>query len=41
MILGLCDRFGCLPSEVRAESAGVLRLCQIERLGHPDRYKSE
>lgn len=33
MILGLCDRFGQLPSAVRAESAEVLRLIRIQDLG--------
>lgn len=36
LILGLCDRFGCLPSQLRAEGAGVLRLLDIEALGRPD-----
>lgn len=31
MILGLCDRFGRLPSEVRAEGTGLLRLIALER----------
>jgi hypothetical protein len=33
MILGLCDRFGCLPSQVLAEEASVLRLLRLEALG--------
>lgn len=32
-ILRLCDRFGCLPSQVLAEDAGLLRLLRIEELG--------
>lgn len=35
LILGLCDRFSCLPSQVRAEGASVLRLVQIEALARP------
>lgn len=31
MILGLCQRFGCLPSQLLAEDAGILRLLAIER----------
>jgi hypothetical protein len=33
MVLGLCDRFGCLPSQVLAEDAGLLRYLRIEHLG--------
>jgi hypothetical protein len=32
-VLGLCDRFHKLPSEVMAEEAGILRLLRIEQLG--------
>jgi len=32
-ILGLCDRFGCLPSQLAAEDAAILRLLKIEELG--------
>ena len=35
MILGLCERFGCLPSQLLAEDAELLRLVDIERLGTP------
>jgi hypothetical protein len=31
-VLGLCDRWHKLPSEVLAEDASVLRLLQIEAL---------
>lgn len=34
MILGLCDRFKKLPSEVEAESADLIRLIEIQRMGH-------
>lgn len=33
MILGLCQRFGCLPSALLAEDVSLLRLLQIEALG--------
>ena len=33
MILGLCQRFGCLPSVLLAEDVSLLRLLQIEALG--------
>ncbi|MDX2702141.1 hypothetical protein PV350_04680 [Streptomyces sp. PA03-6a] len=36
MILGLCDRFHKLPSEVFAEDSELLHLIEIERLGTPD-----
>lgn len=35
MILSLCERFGCLPSALLAEDAGLLRLVKIEALGRP------
>lgn len=35
MILGLCDRFHKLPSEVLAEDASLLRLLEIVELGAP------
>lgn len=41
MILGLCDRWHKLPSEVRAEGASVLRLLAIERMGTPDAEEGE
>lgn len=31
-VLALCDRFHCLPSAIRAEDAGLLRLLEIEAL---------
>lgn len=34
MILGLCERFRCLPSQVLAEDASLLRLLKIAELGH-------
>lgn len=36
MILGLCERFGCLPSALLAEDASLLRLLKIEQMGRPD-----
>lgn len=32
--LYLCDRFKCLPSQIEAEDASIIRMIQIER-----RYK--
>jgi len=34
-ILRLCERFGCLPSELLAEDAALMRLLTIEQLGTP------
>lgn len=31
MILAACDRFGALPSQVRAESTALFRLMATER----------
>lgn len=36
MILGLCERFGCLPSALLAEDASLLRLLKIEQMGRPE-----
>lgn len=35
MVLGLCERFGVLPSVLLAEDAGLLRLLRIRELGAP------
>jgi hypothetical protein len=34
-ILSLCQRFGCLPSQLLDEDAELLQLLWIERLGRP------
>lgn len=36
MILGLCTRFGCLPSQLMAEDSNLLLLLEIEALGRPE-----
>jgi hypothetical protein len=33
LILAICDRFHCLPSQARAEDAGIIRLMTIEAMG--------
>jgi hypothetical protein len=33
MILGLCERFGCLPTALLAEDAAIMRWLQLEDLG--------
>lgn len=33
-MIGLCDRWHCLPSQVLAEDAGLLRLLDVYELGH-------
>ena len=35
LVIGLCDRWHQPPSVIRAESAEVLRLLQVIRLGTP------
>lgn len=35
MVLGLCERFGQLPSTLLAEDSELLRLLRIEHLGRP------
>lgn len=35
LILSLCQRFGCLPSQLLAEDAEILKLLLIEQLGTP------
>lgn len=34
MVLGLCDRFKKLPSELEYESADLIRLVTIQQMGH-------
>lgn len=36
MVLALCERFGCLPSQLMREDAGLLRLISIVNLGTPE-----
>ena len=36
MILGLCERFHCLPSQIVEEDASLLRLILIEQMGNPE-----
>lgn len=36
MILGLCERFHCLPSQIVEEEASLLRLILIEQMGNPE-----
>lgn len=33
MVLSLCERFGCLPSQLREEDVELLRLLKIVQLG--------
>ena len=35
MIIGLCQRFHCLPSQLLAEPADLLRMVEIFDLAHP------
>ena len=35
-MLGLCDRFNALPSQVLAEDAGLLRMLDVARLAEPE-----
>lgn len=32
-MLGLCERFGCLPSHLMAEDASLMAMLEYERLG--------
>jgi hypothetical protein len=34
IVIGLCDRWHCLPSQVLAEPAWVLRMLDVYQLGH-------
>lgn len=40
-MIGLCDRFHKLPSEVEAEDSKLLRYLRIIRLGTPERQEGE
>jgi hypothetical protein len=35
VIIGLCERFHCLPSQLYAEDAEFFRLLNIHRRGNP------
>lgn len=39
MVLGLCERFHCLPSQLEEEQAEIIRLVQIQQKGHPEKDK--
>ena len=41
MVLALCERFGCLPSQLDAEDAGLLRLIAIVSMGTPEGGESD
>ncbi len=41
MVLGLCERFGCLPSQLYAEDAEIFRLLAIEELGGSRAHRGE
>lgn len=36
LIIGLCDRFHCLPSQLEEEDISILRLLTIYHRGHKD-----
>jgi hypothetical protein len=36
MVLALCERFGCLPSQLYAEDASLLRMLRVVQAGTPD-----
>lgn len=36
LVLGLCERFHCLPSQIMNESADLLRLIAIQDEGTPE-----
>lgn len=39
MVINLCDRFKCLPSQLLKEDASILRLLAIHDMGTPDDKK--
>lgn len=41
MIIDLCQTFGCLPSQLLAEDATLLRLIAIKQLGTPEHDEGE
>ena len=40
-MIGLADRWHCLPSQVLAEDASILRLLDVYRLGHREEEGGE
>jgi hypothetical protein len=41
LVIGLCERFHCLPSQLYQEDASILRLLAIHQKGHPEREDPE
>lgn len=41
MILNLCDRFKCLPSQLYEEDAEIIRLVTIQALGRKKEQEGE
>ncbi|MGD9749791.1 MAG: hypothetical protein AB7W59_02230 [Acidimicrobiia bacterium] len=39
MVLGLCERFGCLPSQLFAEDSSLLRMVRLESLAQPTKTR--
>lgn len=37
LVLGLCDRFHCLPSQLEDEPADIMRLIAIQAMGTKQR----
>jgi hypothetical protein len=40
-VLGLCEQFSCLPSQLYAEEAEILRLVSIKAMATPDEHPEE
>lgn len=36
LIDGLCQRYGCLPSQLLAEDATIMRMLAVVQLGQPE-----
>lgn len=35
-VLGLCERFGCLPSALLQEDASIIRMLKVEAMGRKE-----
>jgi pyruvate/2-oxoglutarate dehydrogenase complex dihydrolipoamide dehydrogenase (E3) component len=38
LIDGLCQRYGCLPSQLLAEDATIMRMLAVVQLGQPEQH---
>jgi hypothetical protein len=40
-VLGLCERFGCLPSALLQEDASIIRMLKVEAMGRKEEVSGD